>query len=382
MQELTLALALTLLLRIGHFFWLGGSVRSKNAASMAVRLLLDFAVVSLAVWATGGAFLADTRIFDAGHLFGMGAAGAASVMIVPFALLATGAMHGAIAERSRLAPPLVIAGVLGGVVLPLLLQLLSRIDTRFRIDDNRGVAVALSAAVGGAVALMGALLLTGRKGKFNRDLSVNFVPSHNVPGQIAGVFVLGVGLIVNIGNAANGVLGLSAAALAAAAFGRLRFGKIDTNLVLAGTIGGILATAGGVQTLPTYAAVLAGALAGAIVPWVVMQLEVRLRIDDVAGTAASHLVGAVIGLLIGGLLRPGTMGDRMATLTGHLLLLSIALAASAILAGLVFGVFRRRNTLRVTESAEFDGGDLAELDLNAYPDFQQTMIKSHHLREL
>lgn len=385
MQDMTLTLAAMLLLRVGQLLWLGGSVRSKNAAAMTMRLLLDLAIISLAVWAIGGSLLglnSEKRFFDGDELFGISSSNFPIPILVPFILVISGALHGAIGERTKLAPPLVIAGITGGILFPLVLQLLSNVAPRFGIAVPREGAVALAAAMGGAMAIVGALVAGGRKGKFNRDLSVNFVPSHNVMLQLVGVLLFGVAVSVLIGNGANTLLGLSAAVLASAAFGRFRFGKIDTNLVLAGTIGGLFATSGGVQSLPTYVAVIAGTLAGVVVPWAVIQLELKLRIDDLAGTGPSHLVGAVIGLIAGGLLRSGTMSERMTTLTGHLLMLSVAVAAAALLAWAVFFAFRRSNLLRVSDTAEFDGADLTELDLNAYPDFQQTMIKSHHLREL
>jgi Amt family ammonium transporter len=134
--------------------------------------------------------------------------------------------------------------------------------------------------------------------------------------------------------------------------------------------------------MPGYGAVLVGLLAGVIAPWVLMLLELRLRLDDVAGASATHLIGGTVGWLAAPLLA-ATAADRQTdSFVGHLLMLLLAVVVSAAVTGVTLLIFRAFSGLRVSESAEFDGTDLAELDVNAYPDFQQTMIKSYHLREL
>jgi Amt family ammonium transporter len=398
MDDAMLALAV-MLLRVGHAIWLSGSVRSKNAGSMAMRLLLDLAVVSLALWAIGAAFVpaadphSPPRLFDARAMFGFSPNAVSAFLLLPFLMVITGAVHGAVAERMRLTPILVLVGVTAGVVFPLIVQLLTHLRPKFVVLDN---SLGLACVIGGTAALIGTIMAGARKGKFNRDLSVNFVPGHNVVLQLIGVMVVIAGWAalwsIFAGSTVNVLLCVSAAVLAAAVFGRQRFGKVDTGLVIAGAIGGLCATSGGIagmqptptgaQLMPTYAAVVSGALAGVIVPWVLMQLEMRLRLDDVAGTGAAHLVGGFVGLVFGAIFREGSWGSKFQTLSGHLLLASIAIAAAALLTWVVFWAFSRRGHLRVSESAEYDGADLSELDLNAYPDFQQTMIKSHHLREL
>ena len=77
-----------------------------------------------------------------------------------------------------------------------------------------------------------------------------------------------------------------------------------------------------------------------------------------------------------------SLSERMASLFANLAFAAVSAGVAAALAFAVFSLCKQRSRIRLTEDAEFDGTDLSELDLNAYPDFQQTTIKSYHLREL
>lgn len=377
------AWAAIVVLRVGQTLLIVGSVRSKNAAASAMRLLIDFAVVTLALWAIGAAFVppfGSSDFITFSHLFGIDPQSQVAFGLLPMLIIATGAVHGAVAERSRIAPVLIVSGLLAAIVVPVINSLSVSVTLSdqipFRIVDN---GVGLAAVIGGAVALVAALLVGPRKGKFNRDLSCNFVPGHNVSFQLFGVMVLAIAFSVAGSGAA--ILGASAALLAGALFGRLRFGKVDTGLTIGSTLAGLIAAsaAGG----PTWGAVLIGLIAGAIAPWVVIFVETRLRIDDVTGSITSHLLGGMLGLIAAALLRGGApFGQRLGSLGANLALAFVSAGVVTAVAWGVFSVCRKRGTVRMTEGAEFDGADLSELDLNAYPDFQQTTIKSYHLREL
>lgn len=370
---LSWALGVMLLLRVGQMLLIGGLVRSKNAASACVRLLLDLAVVTLAAWAIGGAFASGDYPrpwITFGNLLGINGT-MIGVTLVPLLLIATAAPHGAAAERTRLSPLLAIAAIFG-IVGPLLHQIAQRIG----LPDT---GVGMFALLGGAAATVVAIVAGPRKGKFNRDLSVNFVPGHNVVLQVIGALLVIAGVAAIAGYAAPQVLlGTSAATLAAAGFGRLKFGKIDTGLTLAGTLAG--AIAGGVAPVPTWLAVLGGAGVGMLAPWLLMLMETRFRIDDVTASSSTLLSGAIVGVLAA-IVYAFCMNPTWWVIGWGVSLVLLPVVGGAIALG-VSVVFRGMKQLRISESAEYDGTDLAELDLNAYPDFQQTMIKSYHMREM
>jgi ammonium transporter, Amt family len=390
--DIALLATITLLLRGGHALLVCGSVRSKSAASVAVRLLLDFSIVMLGVWAVGAAFVSVTAegvaYFNPGYLFGFTSTSTPAMgLLVPLGLIATAALHGAVAERTRLMPVLVTSLILATFVIPIAWQCSYRLSTGLGFVDS---GVGIAAISGGAAALVGAIIAGPRKGKFNRDQSVNFVPGHNIVLQLMGLIVIGAGLCLVGGGGFNVLLGFSAATLCGAMAGRFRYGKTDTGLMMAAGLTGLIATASGAGVLPSWGAVLVGMAGGLIAPWLAVVMETRYRIDDVTSSVTPHVLGGVLGMTAAALLQISdnaagesvTIGQRLSTLGAHALTAGIAMAAAGAVTMMVFTFARRNKCLRVSETAEFDGGDLTELDLNAYPDFQQTMIKSYHLREL
>lgn len=373
-SDTVLLLSLLLLVRVGHALLISGSVRSKNAAGAIVRLLLDLSVACLALWAIGAAFVPvpagdETRYITWSHFLGIGESSRVAFRVLPYILIATAAVQGATAERTRVLPVLIVTGLIA-IVLPILEQ----ISFRTRMPDS---GIGLACLLGGSAALVAANRVGARKGKFNRDQSVNFVPGHNIALQLVGLLVLMVAF-VGISPSAGTLLCASAAALAGAAFGSIKFGKIDTGLTIAATLGGLCA--GGVGLNPTWIAVLVGITVGTIVPFAVMTLEVRFRIDDVTAAIPTHLVGGLVGLAVASLVAFVREPSWWIFAWAALCIATIVIGGA--IAFCVFFVLNSSKRVRVTEDAEFDGTDLSELDVNAYPDFQQTMIKSYHLREM
>ncbi|MDB5326862.1 MAG: ammonium transporter [Phycisphaerales bacterium] len=396
-RDLSVYLGVVLLIRIGQTLLLAGTVRSKNAAGAAVRCVLDLAVVLLSLWAIGGIFVpkyefgADgvgrTSWLAFSHVLGNDLG--SSLSILPVLMIATIAPLGATAERVRLLPLLAFSALTGAVLLPAL----ARIGLAFQgesVHTQFGLMIALMG--GGAAALGLAWVAGARKGKFNRDLSVNFVPGHAVVYQFVGLLLLAAGFGAATWNGLHALLGLCSGALAGAAFGRFRFGKIDAGLLVAAAIGGLCA--GGMAAVleggPANwlgngggASVLAGALAGCAVPWAVMVVETRLRLDDVAGFGVAYTVGGTIGTVLAALTRhTATVGSYFGAAAVDLAIWALAVVVFGGAAVVIGKFFAGRNQFRVTETVEYDGVDLSDLDVNAYPDFQQIMIKSHHLRQL
>ena len=233
------------------------------------------------------------------------------------------------------------------------------------------------------------MLVGARNGKYNRDGSSNMIPGHSLPLASVGVVVMLIAWLPYVfgASAAHGgefgagprtainvLLSAAAGGLAALVSSLVRYGKPDVVLIYSGLLGALVAITGGANVLPTGGAVAAGAIAGVLVPYAMVQIDLRWRVDDPTGAVAIHGIGGLLGALV-----PGVFGVRQlgVQVIGALSIACLALLATA---GLLV-VLKKTVGVRSREADEFDGLDLAEHDLNAYPDFQQTMIKSYHLRE-
>ncbi len=147
-------------------------------------------------------------------------------------------------------------------------------------------------------------------------------------------------------------------------------------------LGGVVAMSAAPGVFSQPAAVLVGAITGVLVSISIISLDLVQKWDDVTGAVSIHGVAGAWGVLAAGLFRPDgaiPWAKGMAIQAGGLLAIGLlALLVTATTLGLL-SLFTK---IRTPASDEFDGLDLAEHDIGAYPDFQQNTIKSFHLREM
>src|SRR5439155_26500874 len=121
---------------------------------------------------------------------------------------------------------------------------------------------------------------------------------------------------------------------------------------------------------------------GLIVPTATVMIDLVWKIDDPTGGVAVHALGGAWGIVALAIFYPAqTWSDKFRFIGVELLGLIVIALIAVVASGSLFLLLKHTVGLRLHEDAEYDGTDLAEHDLNAYPDFLQTMIKSHHLRE-
>ncbi|HVT89297.1 MAG TPA: hypothetical protein VHD56_10625 [Tepidisphaeraceae bacterium] len=381
--------AAALLVRIGQLFSSLGMARAKNVASTGLRSLADFCVTTLCFWAIGAAILFQSNNpyfgFSGSDLIGWnGLSGNWFAMLV-LVLIGTGMIPPVLAERSRLRIGLIVSGALAAVLIPIVLHWtrIGWLARRGFIDSGAAAALHVTPSICAAVA---AMFVGAREGKYNRDGSSNMIPGHSVAWVIASVLMTLCGWVPYVISAApsaasnlvaaNLLLAASAGGLASLIFAQIRFGKVDVLLVCSGIVGGLVSITAGAGYIATPGAVLVGLVAGVLVPWLMIAIDLRFKIDDPGGIIAIHGIGGVWGLLAAPILS-NRFADLLIQLLGVVTIVLVSLIFSIVLMLILRACFK----LRVTEADEFDGLDLAEHDINAHPDFQQTMIKSYHLRE-
>ncbi len=397
---------IALWVRVGMAFYQFGIVRAKNSAGSVLRAVADLCVGSLGFWALGGAILfsgSSNGVFGIHSSLVFGAddvdVAAGVLALLAAVLIAGGIVTGAAAERAHFVPMLVVSAVISGLIVPVAGLWVWGDGWLHRLGFHDAGGASVVHLVGGVCAVVAVKFIGPREGKYNRDGSSNAIPGHNVPMAAAGVLIMfvtwGAYLVAVVGATSarldisllphvvmNVLLAGGAAGIASLVWCQFRFGKADAFLMYGGVVGGLVAISGAADLAGTRFAVLVGMVAGVVVPYLMVALDLRGRLDDPAGGIAIHAGGGVIGTLAAGFVGHATFGMRMKILgVQGLGLLAIAALAIGLSMGLFF-VLKKVTRLRAREADEFDGLDLAEHDIGAYPDFQQTMIKSYHLREM
>ena len=302
-----------------------------------------------------------------------------------FAATAATIVSGAVAERARLVTFFVFTTLATMVIYPVIGHWVwggGWLSTR-GFHDFAGSTVVH--AVGGGMALAGALVIGPRYGKFGKDGSNRPMPAHNFPLAALGVLILWLGWFgFNGGStlaadpAAIGpvilVTNLSASAgfLGALLYARWRTGVLDLSMALNGALAGLVAITAGCDVIGPLESLLVGAVAGLVVVEGVMLLD-RLRIDDPVGAIPVHLFCGVFGTVAVGLFANGAQLKGLFH-GGGVSLLTTQLLGAAAGGGLAFAVGgalwlslkRLPGGVRVDRDHEVEGLDLSECGVSAY----------------
>ena len=290
-------------------------------------------------------------------------------------------VSGAVAERMKLWSFLLFAAVFTAVIYPVQgfwkwgggwLQ-----DANFQDFAGSGVVH----MCGASAALAGVLLLGARKGKYGANGSVNPIPGANMPLATLGAFILWMGRfgfnggsqlkISNFGDA-NAVANIFVNTNMAAAGGvvaalltvRLIWGKADLTMALNGALAGLVAITAEPLTPSPMAATMIGAAGGILVVFSIITLD-RMKIDDPVGAISVHGVVGMMGLMAVPLTNPDA--TFIAQATGLVAIFAWTFVASLIVWSIIKIIFG----LRVTEEEEYEGVDISECGIEAYPEFSQ-----------
>ena len=298
---------------------------------------------------------------------------------VVFVATAMSIVSGAVAERMKLWAFLVFAVVMTGFIYPV--QGFWKWGGGF-LDANGFLDFAGSGVVhltGATAALAGVLLLGARKGKYGPDGKINAIPGANLPLATLGTFILWLGwfgfnggseLIVSNIAEANAVALVFVNTNAAAAGGvvaalitaRLLFGKADLTMALNGALAGLVAITAEPLTPTPGIATLIGIIGGILVVFSIVALD-KFKIDDPVGAISVHGVVGIWGLLAVLWTNPdATLGAQLMGIVTIFLWVFIASLIVWFIIKMVMG-------LRVSPEEEFEGVDVGECGLEAYPEF-------------
>ncbi|WP_320820538.1 ammonium transporter [Thalassolituus sp.] len=398
--------ALVMWMAAGFAMLEAGLVRAKNTTEILTKNIALYAisctmymVCGYAIMYGGGYFLsgitevdsaavlADFAAREDGFQGGSIYSGASDFFFqVVFVATAMSIVSGAVAERMKLWAFLAFAVVMTAVIYPVegnwtwgggsVFGLYSLGDD-FGFSDFAGSGIVHMA--GAAAALAGVLLLGARKGKYGPNGEVRAIPGANLPLATLGTFILWMGWfgfnggsVLKLGDIANAnavavVFTNTNAAAAGGLIGALLlayvlFRKADLTMALNGALAGLVAITAEPSTPTPFVATLIGMVGGVIVVLSILTLD-KLKIDDPVGAISVHGVVGLFGLMV----VPVTNGDAtfVGQLVGAITIFVWVFVASAV----VWGLLKVIMGLRVTEEEEYEGVDLAECGMEAYPEF-------------
>jgi len=386
--------ALVMWMAAGFAMLEAGLVRAKNTTEILTKNIALYAISCTMYLVSGYAIMYGGEYLLSG-ITGDGFTGAEEPATyapsadfffqVVFVATAMSIVSGAVAERMKLWSFLAFAVVMTGIIYPLegswtwggndVFGMYNLGDLGF--SDFAGSGIVHMA--GAAAALAGVLVLGARKGKYGKNGSVNAIPGANLPLATLGTFVLWLGWfgfnggsvlatsdVSNANSVAVVFMNTNAAAaggvVAALIVARLLFGKADLTMALNGALAGLVAITAEPSTPTALQATLFGALGGALVVFSILALD-KVKIDDPVGAISVHGVVGLLGLL----LVPVTNGDVSFSgqIIGAMTIFGWVFAASLV----VWLAIKAVMGVRVSEEEEYEGVDLAECGMEAYPEF-------------
>jgi len=397
--------ALVMWMAAGFTMLEAGLVRSKNTVEILTKNIALFSIACTMYMICGYAIMYGGELFLSGIVGDdtlVASALAASAengfdgdsvysdasdffFQVVFVATCMSIVSGAVAERMKLWAFLLFAVVMTGVIYPLegswtwggndVFGMFNLGDMGF--SDFAGSGIVHMA--GAAAALAGVLLLGARKGKYGPNGEIRAIPGANLPLAALGTLILWMGWfgfnggsVLKLGDiaSANSVamvfLNTNAAAaggaIGALLIARIIFGKADLTMLLNGALAGLVAITAEPSTPTALQATLFGLIAGVIVVLSILALD-KIKIDDPVGAISVHGVVGLFGLLIVPITNPAT--SFIGQLAGAATIFVWVFVASLV----VWSIIKLVIGIRISEEDEYEGGDIAECGMEAYPEF-------------
>ena len=397
--------ALVMWMAAGFAMLEAGLVRSKNTTEILTKNVALYAISCIMYLVCGyaimyggelllsgigsvdaDAVLADFAAREDGFRGGSIYAGASDFFFqVVFVATAMSIVSGAVAERMKLWTFLIFAVVMTGFIYPMegnwtwgggsVFGMYTLGDLGF--SDFAGSGIVHMA--GAAAALAGVLLLGARKGKYGPNGEIHPIPGANLPLATLGTFILWMGWfgfnggsVLKLGDISNSAsvamvfLNTNAAAaggaVAALVVARILFGKADLTMLLNGALAGLVAITAEPSTPTALEATIFGAIGGVLVVFSILALD-KMKIDDPVGAISVHGVCGFLGLMLVPMTNDGV------SFSGQLIGAGTIFVWVFVTSLIVWGILKVVMGLRVSEEEEYEGVDLAECGMEAYPEF-------------
>ncbi len=377
---------MVLAMHSGFAFLELGTVRRKNQVNALVKILVDFAVSTIAYFFIGYYLAYGLNFYQgADHLItNNGYDLVKFFFLLTFAAAIPAIVSGGIAERARFYPQLAATFLLVGFVYPFFegiawnnnLGLQDWLQNRYGAPFHDFAGSVVVHAVGGWVALAAVIMMGPRRGRYHRNGGVAAHPPSSIPFLALGAWILTVGWFgFNVMSAQkleaiSGLVAInSLMAMAGGTLSALIVGRNDPGFVHNGPLAGLVAVCAGSDVMHPVSALLLGLCAGGIFVVMFTLTQNRWKIDDVLGVWPLHgLCGALGGVAVGvlGCVELGGLGkvSFMSQLLGTGLAITIALIGGFA----IYGVLKALTGLRMDPEEEFTGADLTLHKISSSPE--------------
>lgn len=366
-----------LAMHAGFAFLELGTVRKKNQVNALVKILVDFAVSTVAYFFVGYSIAYGINFFSSAEVLAAknGFELVKFFFLLTFAAAIPAIISGGIAERARFYPQLAATAMLVGLVYPFFEGIVwnhhfgvqAWLKTTFSAEFHDFAGSVVVHAMGGWIALPAVLLLGARRGRYAKDGGITAHPPSSIPFLALGAWILTVGwfgfnvMSAQTVGAMNGLVALnSLMAMIGGTLVALVLGKNDPGFVYNGPLAGLVAVCAGSDLMHPLGALVTGGIAGAIFVRMFTLTQNKWKIDDVLGVWPLHGLCGAWGGLAAGIFGLQALGGRggvafASQLVGTLMGVAIALAGGAI----VYGILKALVGLRLDPEQEFEGADLS-----------------------
>ena len=377
---------MVLAMHAGFAFLELGTVRKKNQVNALVKILVDFAVSTIAYFFIGYSIAYGVNFFSGAELLAEknGYELVKFFFLLTFAAAIPAIISGGIAERAKFNPQLIATFVLVGFVYPFFegiawnqhygIQAWIKGLTGEEFHDFAGSVVVH--AVGGWIALPAVILLGARRGRYTKEGQISAHPPSSIPFLALGAWILAVGWFgfnVMSAQTIDKISGLVAMnSLMAMVGGTLAawvVGRNDPGFTYNGPLAGLVAVCAGSDLMHPVGALVVGLVAGALFVYMFTLVQNRWKIDDVLGVWPLHGLCGLWGGLAAGIFGAKALGGiGGVTFTGQLIGSVLGVGIAVIGGILVYGTLKAVLGIRMSQEEEFEGADLSVHRISSTPD--------------
>jgi Amt family ammonium transporter len=377
---------MVLAMHSGFAFLELGTVREKNQVNALVKILVDFAVSTIAYFFIGYSVAYGVNFFSGAELLAEknGYELVKFFFLLTFAAAIPAIVSGGIAERARFNPQLIATFLLVGFIYPFFegiawnqhygIQAWIKSFSGDEFHDFAGSIVVH--AVGGWIALPAVIFLGARKGRYSKEGGVAAHPPSSIPFLALGAWILAVGWFgFNVMSAQtldkmSGLVAMnSLMAMVGGTLAAWLAGKNDPGFVYNGPLAGLVAVCAGSDLMHPLGSLVVGLVAGFLFVNMFTMVQNKWKIDDVLGVWPLHGLCGLWGGLAAGIFGTKALGGLGGiNFTGQLIGSFLGVAVALIGGVLVYGLLKATIGIRMSPEDEYEGADLSIHKISATPD--------------